>query len=180
MHDGIGHMTPPGQAPPLGRYPLSLDRCPPGQVHPLWAGTPPGRHPPGRYTPGRYPPTMVNERAIRILLECILVIFCFELFLLIYSSVAYMNNCHILQFLKKNYNLRILCKSSCTWTKSYISSRKGGGGSYLKLTDSVQLNWGCNVHWLFLAHPYSANTINLSRYAIVHGVPWIQRVETAH
>ena len=36
---------------------------PPGQVHPPWAGTP----------MGRYTPHMVNERAVRILLECILV-----------------------------------------------------------------------------------------------------------
>ena len=44
----------------------------PGQVHPR-AGTPPGRYTP---LPGRYPPPLapVNKRAVRIPLECILVL----------------------------------------------------------------------------------------------------------
>ena len=87
-----------GQVHPPGKYtPLSGQIHPPGQVHPTsWAGTPPRQvHPPGRYTPqqvhspGRYtpgagtPPTLPreqcmlgdagNKRAVRILLECILV-----------------------------------------------------------------------------------------------------------
>ena len=66
----------------------------PRQVHPTWAGTPPGQvhppgqvdplgryipHPPCRYTPlGRYTPDnacrdTANRRAVHILLECILV-----------------------------------------------------------------------------------------------------------
>ena len=68
--------TPPGRHPPLGR-------------HPPWADTPQGRHPPAQcmlgYTPpaqymlGYTPPLCsacwdtVNKRAVRILLECILV-----------------------------------------------------------------------------------------------------------
>ena len=48
---GIGHMVPPGQAPPMDR-------------HPSRAGTP---------RAGISPRNMVNERAVRILLECILV-----------------------------------------------------------------------------------------------------------
>ena len=61
----------PGQVPP-GRYPPGL--IPPGhvhppQVHPL-AGTPPGQvHPQDQYMLG----DMGNKRAVRILLECILV-----------------------------------------------------------------------------------------------------------
>ena len=55
---------------PLGRYTPPRAGIPPGQVHPQ-AGTPPM----GRYTPhGQVRTTpMVNERAVRILLECILV-----------------------------------------------------------------------------------------------------------
>ena len=45
---------------------------PPGQVPP-WAGT--SRHPWAGTPPGQVPP-MVNERAVRILLECILVRMC--------------------------------------------------------------------------------------------------------
>ena len=53
----------------LGRYTPwagtpSWEGTPPWQVHP-WAGTPPA---------GTPPPPMVNARAVRILLECILVI----------------------------------------------------------------------------------------------------------
>ena len=70
----------------LGRY------TPPGQVHTPWAGTHPylGRYPPGRYTdrvstqpPGAGTPPSnacwdtVNKRAVRILLECILVLIFF-------------------------------------------------------------------------------------------------------
>ena len=93
---------PPRQVHPLGRY--TPNRYTPRQVHPLgmytpqagtppWAGSPPTGTPPGRYTPqqihplgryippGRYTPIpphpRVNERAVRILLECILVIRCF-------------------------------------------------------------------------------------------------------
>ena len=59
--------TPPGQVPPAGILPL--------------AGTPPGQVPPGMYTPwaGTHPPEQCmlgdtgNKRAVRILLECILV-----------------------------------------------------------------------------------------------------------
>ena len=80
--------NPHGQAPPLGRYPPGQvcppDRyvpqagTPPGQVQPPSRTTPgqvpPGRYPLGRYAPGQvHPPTMANERAVRILLECILV-----------------------------------------------------------------------------------------------------------
>ena len=57
MHDGIGHM-----------------------VHPLaWAGTPRQAHPPWAGTPqaGNPLPDMVNEQAVRILLECIFVVVAF-------------------------------------------------------------------------------------------------------
>ena len=81
----------PGQVHPLGRYTL-LGRYTPRQVH-LQAGTPPGRYTPqagtpplgrytpqARYTPGQvhpsgqvHPPEQVNDRTVRIPLECILV-----------------------------------------------------------------------------------------------------------
>ena len=51
--------TPPAGTPHLG------------QVHTPLAGTPLGRYPPGRYPLSILP--MVNARAVRILLECILV-----------------------------------------------------------------------------------------------------------
>ena len=69
----------PGQVHPPGRYP-------PGQVHPPgsqytpWQVPPPGKYTPWQVHPlGRYPPNsacwvMVNKRAVRILLECILVL----------------------------------------------------------------------------------------------------------
>ena len=60
-----GHMGrhPPGQAP-----------HPQADTPPPWADTPQGRLPQGRHPrpPGRHP-HVVNERAVRILLECILV-----------------------------------------------------------------------------------------------------------
>ena len=64
--------TPPGSYTFLGRY--SPSRYTP------WTGTPPGQVPPtpGRYTPGNACWDMVNKRAVRILLECILVIFEFS------------------------------------------------------------------------------------------------------
>ena len=55
---------------PLGRYTPRAGtpgQVPPGQVHPLGRYTPLGQVHPGRYTP------MVNERAVHILLECILI-----------------------------------------------------------------------------------------------------------
>ena len=66
---------------PLGRYTSSPPgQVPPRQVHPL-AGTPPRQvHPPGQiHTPqAGTPPNgaccTVNKRAVRILLECILVV----------------------------------------------------------------------------------------------------------
>ena len=65
-------------------YTLPRTGTPPRQVHPPGqtppgAGTSPdrytplGRHPLDRHPLGRYTPVMVNERAVRILLECILV-----------------------------------------------------------------------------------------------------------
>ena len=62
--------TPPGRYTPVGRF-IPLAGTPP------WAGTHPGQvDPAGRYTPPRqvHPP-MVNVRAVRILLECILVLY---------------------------------------------------------------------------------------------------------
>ena len=68
--------TPPGQVHPPGRY------TPPRQVHPLGRYTPLGRYPPWAGTPpGQlHPPREQcmlgdtgNKRAVRILLECILV-----------------------------------------------------------------------------------------------------------
>ena len=74
--------TPPWADTPLGRH--SLSRHPLGRHSPsrhplgrhtphLWADTPHlGRHPLGRYPPP--PPRWQLKRAVRILLECILVI----------------------------------------------------------------------------------------------------------
>ena len=64
---------PPGRHPP-GRRPLG--RHPPGQTPP-WPYASLGRHPPGRHPPGRQTsPSQVQplQRAVRILLECILVL----------------------------------------------------------------------------------------------------------
>ena len=70
--------TPPGGRPPRRQTPP--DQAPPQEQ------TPPGsKHPPGADTPGQgTQPSRsrlqhtVNERPVRILLECILVIFCFR------------------------------------------------------------------------------------------------------
>ena len=64
MHDGIGHMVPPSRHPPAD--------TPPGADTPPRRRQPPKEQtPPGADTPAL---NMVNERAVRILLECILVI----------------------------------------------------------------------------------------------------------
>ena len=60
---GGGGDNPPGRHTPLGRHPQA------GTPHP-WAGTPRPGTPPGQTHPS---PVMVNQRAVRILLECILV-----------------------------------------------------------------------------------------------------------
>ena len=57
---------------PLGRHTLGQSPSPPGQT-PLWADIPPGQTPPEQTPPGADPHRMVSERAVRILLECILV-----------------------------------------------------------------------------------------------------------
>ena len=67
---------------PLGRHPPPVGR------HPTWADTPPSRHPPQQTAPpgqtpppGRHPPPSgrLPQRTVRILLECILVIFAFAI-----------------------------------------------------------------------------------------------------
>ena len=89
------HPLGPG-TPPRTRYPPWTRYTPWDQVHPPagtpLAGTPPGRCTPSRYTPTGTPPADTtpsrytpreqcmlgdtgNKRAVRILLECILVIF---------------------------------------------------------------------------------------------------------
>ena len=87
---------PPEQThPPLGRPPW--EQTPPQTRHPPWEQTPPDQAPPQEQTPreqthpleqtppgpGTHPPRSrlqhtVNERTVRVLLECILVIFCFR------------------------------------------------------------------------------------------------------
>ena len=80
--------TPPGRYTPQQVHPCQVQ---PLAVTPLWAGTPPAGTPPRAGTPpDRYPPPLagtspsnacwdtVNKRAVRILLECILVIFEFS------------------------------------------------------------------------------------------------------
>ena len=75
----LGRYTSPRHVHPLGRY-THLGRYPPGQVHPrqvhpLGRYTPPGQvHPLGRYTPHNACWDTVNKRAVRIPLECILVV----------------------------------------------------------------------------------------------------------
>ena len=80
---------PPGQVHPPGRY-TPWAGTPPLAGTPPWAGTPPlwQVHPPGRYTPlagtsplwqvhtPPLPRNTVNDRPVRILLECILVSRC--------------------------------------------------------------------------------------------------------
>ena len=69
----LGYHPPPkeGGTPPGGMHPQEGGtplgrRHPPGGMHPPWkGGTPPGKHAPPQHT--------VNERPLRILLECILV-----------------------------------------------------------------------------------------------------------
>ena len=75
--------SPPGADPPGTRHPL--DQTPPEQTPPRLDTHPQSRHPPradnppqSRHPPGPHPPRSrlrdtVNERPVRILLECILV-----------------------------------------------------------------------------------------------------------
>ena len=65
VHAGIPH------PPPQSRH----SQTPPGSRHPLVADTPRSRHPPPRADtpPGSRLRHTVNERPVRILLECILV-----------------------------------------------------------------------------------------------------------
>ena len=70
-----GQLHPPGQVHSLGRYTPQAD-TPPRAGTPPWTGTPPRQvHPLSRYTPSEQ--CMLgdtgNKRAVRILLECILV-----------------------------------------------------------------------------------------------------------
>ena len=76
-----GQVHPPGRYTPLGRYTPPRAGTPPDR-YPPWAGTLPWQaHPQGRYTPWQIhqPPEQCmlgdtgNKRAVRILLECILV-----------------------------------------------------------------------------------------------------------
>ena len=77
VHRGTSGQMHAGIHTPLSSTPPS--RYPPWQVHPL-AGTTLGRYTPGRYTPGQTAPLCsacwdtVNKRAVRIPLECILVL----------------------------------------------------------------------------------------------------------
>ena len=75
-----GRYTPWAGTHPLPGRHTPRQVHPHGQVHPWadthpWGATPPRQvHSPGRYPPGQvHPPPLVNERAVRILLECILV-----------------------------------------------------------------------------------------------------------
>ena len=66
--------TPPDQAdPPAGRTPLPEQADPPGRENPPRPGRPPHPPGPGRPHPERRLQHTVNERPVRILLECILV-----------------------------------------------------------------------------------------------------------
>ena len=67
-HSSPGADTPPEQTPPRSRHPWKQTHPPGAGRHPPGADTPQSRHPPGsilRHT--------VNQRPVRILLECILV-----------------------------------------------------------------------------------------------------------
>ena len=75
--------TSPGQTPPLGRHLPWADTSPgqtPPDRHAPWADMPPGQTPPG-HTPtlGRHPSRWLQQRTVRILLECILVSHAFGL-----------------------------------------------------------------------------------------------------
>ena len=87
--------TPPQSGPPQEQTPPGVETPHPLEQTPLGADTPPSRHPPSRHPPSRHPPRAdnppaaettpppsrsrlrdtVNERPVRILLECILVFF---------------------------------------------------------------------------------------------------------
>ena len=81
----LGYHTPPGadNPPPQSRHPPSrhhpkqtptLEQTPPEQT-PQGADTPPEQTPPwSRHPPGSRLQHTVNERSVRILLECILVV----------------------------------------------------------------------------------------------------------
>ena len=79
VHAGIPH-PPQEQTPPRGRHPLGADAPPPKSRPPLEADPPEQTYPTLEQTP---PPAQsmlgdtVNARAVRILLECKLVQFCF-------------------------------------------------------------------------------------------------------
>ena len=71
--------TPPQEQTPLEQTPL--EQTP--QSRPPWEQTPPGANPPeqtpqSRHPPGRWLRHTVNERPVRILLECILDFFIFQ------------------------------------------------------------------------------------------------------
>ena len=73
--------TPPGSShPPLGAETPQSRQPPPGADTLPRAGTPKSRHPPGLSThtppPGSRLRHTVNDRPVRILLECILVLIC--------------------------------------------------------------------------------------------------------
>ena len=84
-HSPLGADTPPGADPPGTRQP------PRNQVHPLGLSTPPRTKytPPGtKYTPpGSRLRHTVNERPVRILLECILVVNDFKRILSLCNAV---------------------------------------------------------------------------------------------
>ena len=90
----LGPGTPPRPSTPSGtRYPPRTSYTPQDQVHPPGPGTPPRYqvppwdqvHPPGPGTPPE--PSIlrdkVNERAVRILLECNLVFFCLYYYMML-------------------------------------------------------------------------------------------------
>ena len=105
--------------PPPGRYSPQAG-TPPGQIHPLH------RYLPGRYTPlGRYSAPRVcrdtvNKRAVRILLECILV---HSWFLLGYNSnnIVYQNT--VERFVKRGISSKI-DGYSCYFSRHLIATSK--------------------------------------------------------
>ena len=85
MHEGIGHMVPP----PLRQTPLWADT--PSEQTPPWVDIP----------PWQATPLLVNVRAVRILLECILALFeeterpqlCPFVFVLVFILLVFAAHC---------------------------------------------------------------------------------------
>ena len=132
--------------PPLAGTPPS--RYTPWQVHPLWQVHPPAGTPPGRYTPLAGTPLEQcmlgdtgNKRAVRILLECILVLLANKK--LFWTNFDYNRSrfllAHELQLTKKKTMHKVFCLRTSTCFTGILQQY-----GYLRLLS----RWYCARLWL--------------------------------